>query len=457
MTRKRSVAVLAAGLAAITTVTAFTGLAVATPAAASPTHRPAVRVRPAVAGHVTAVAEVAPLPTSECLSLAGIHCYSPIQYRKAYHLDSLYARGITGAGRTILIVDSFGSPTIQQDLDAFDAQWGLPDTTVQIVQAGVIPPFDPTDALRVNWAQETTLDVEYAHAVAPGAHLVLLETPVAETEGVTGLPEMMDAEKALIDAGVGDVISQSFSATENTFPGFDSGDFSSLLNLRYAFKAAAQHRVTVLASSGDAGATNFDNDFNLYPFPVNAWPSTDPLVTSLGGTQLVLDDQGNRTQPDVVWNDGFGAGGGGFSRVFPRPVFQLGVRSVVGNHRGTPDISMSASVDGGCWVYYTFVDPDSPWHVFGGTSEATPLFAGIVALADQLAGHRLGNLNAALYLLGAASRLRHPPLSTGLVDVTSGDNSFAGVTGYPAGRGYDLASGWGTIDAPAFVRALARF
>ena len=171
---------------------------------------------------------------------------------------------------------------------------------------------------------------------------------------------------------------------------------------------------------------------------------------------MTLDDTGNRAAPDVVWNDGFGAGGGGFSQVFPRPVYQIGVRSVVGGHRGTPDISMSSAVDGGCWVYYSFVNPTSPWHIFGGTSEASPIFSGIVAMADQVAGHRLGDINGALYLLGFQSQLPHFPLATGIVDVTIGDNSFNGVTGFPAAPGYDLASGWGTIDGAKFVPALAR-
>jgi subtilase family serine protease len=425
-------------------------------ASARPAHAASVRPIPAVTGHIQAAELVSPLPTSTCVAQIGIHCYSPLQYRTAYDLNPLYAKGVTGQGRTIVIVDSFGSPTIQNDLQAFDAQWGLPDTTVQIVQAGTIPPFDPTDGTMVGWAQETTLDVEYAHAIAPGAHIVLVETPVAETEGVTGFPEMMNAEKSLIDQGVGDVISQSFGATENTFPGFDRRDFSSLLNLRFAFQDAARHAVTVLGASGDAGATDLESDtVTTFPFAVNSWPSSDPLVTSIGGTQLTLDDSGNRVQPDVVWNDGFGAGGGGISHVFGRPLFQTGVRSVVGDHRGTPDISMSAAVDGACWVYYSFIRPTSPWHLFGGTSEATPIFSGIVALADQMAGHRIGDINGALYLLGAASQLRHP-LRTGLVDVTSGDNSFAGVTGFPAGPGYDLSSGWGTIDAATFVPTLAR-
>jgi subtilase family serine protease len=186
--------------------------------------------------------------------------------------------------------------------------------------------------------------------------------------------------------------------------------------------------------------------------PANSWPSTDPLVTSVGGTQLKLDDAGNRLSPDVVWNDGFGAGGGGLSAIFSRPLYQIGVTKVVDHKRGTPDISMSAAVDGGAWVYYSFVN--AGWHIFGGTSEASPIFSGVVALADQYAHGRLGLINPALYTLGALSRVGVP--GTGIVDVTSGNNSFAGVTGFSAAPGYDLASGWGTVDAAKFVPALAR-
>jgi len=267
------------------------------------------------------------------------------------------------------------------------------------------------------------------------------------------LPEMMNAEKSLIDRGIGDVITQSFGATENTFPGFDSGNFSSLLNLRYAFKDALAHGVTVLASSGDDGATDAESDATtLYPFRVNSWPSTDPLVTSVGGTMLNLDNSGNRLSPDVVWNDGFGAGGGGLSGVFKRPVYQIGVTKEVGKQRGTPDISMSAAVNGAAWIYTSFGGVSVGWHLVGGTSEASPIFSGIVALADQVAHHRLGLLNPGLYVMGALSQ--HVG-GTGIVDVTSGNNSFGGVTGFDAGTGYDLASGWGTIDAAKFVPALA--
>jgi len=438
---------------------AATGLvALAAPGAARAAgHAATVAPRPALSGPIlTGKANPVPLSTSDCLAAIGIRCYTPLQYQAAYDLNPLYHRGITGAGRTIVIVDSYGSPTISSDIKTFDKQFGLPNPDLQIIKFGNVPAFDPTNSTQVGWAEEATLDVEYAHSIAPGAKIVLAETAVAETEGVTGFPEMMNAEESLINAGIGDVISQSFGATENTFPGVSQGNYSSLLRLRYAYQDALAHHVTVLAASGDTGATNYEVDgATLYPSRVNSWPSSDPLVTSVGGSQLYLDNAGQRVQPDSVWNDGFGAGGGGVSAVFHRPLYQAGVGSVVGGHRGTPDIAMSAAVNGGCWVYWSFGGTGGAgWYIIGGTSEASPIFSGIVALADQVAGHRLGLINPALYLLGAAAS--HGVPGTGLVDITAGDNSFGGVTGYPATPGYDLASGWGTIDAAKFVPALAR-
>jgi subtilase family serine protease len=438
-------------------------LALAVPGApAAVKQATAVAPRPVLSGPILVGKQLpAPVSTTDCQADFGISCYTPVQYRAAYDLNPLYSQGVTGRGETIVIVDSYGSPTIRNDIKVFDQQFGFPNPDLQIVKFGSIPPFDPTNSTMVGWAEETTLDVEYAHSVAPDAKIVLAETPVAETEGVTGFPEMMSAEESLINAGVGDVISQSFGATENTFPGFSSGNYSSLLSLRYAFKDALAHHVTVLAASGDTGATDYELDgATLYPYRVNSWPSSDPLVTSVGGSQLYLDNAGNLLQPDSVWNDGYGAGGGGVSAVFSRPLYQAGVSSVVGSQRGTPDISMSAAVNGGCWVYMSFAGIETPgvdnpgWYIFGGTSEATPIFSGIVALADQVAGHPLGLINPALYALGWASQ--HGDRDTGLVDITTGNNSFAGVTGYDATPGYDLASGWGTIDAAKFVPALAR-
>jgi subtilase family serine protease len=397
-----------------------------------------------------------PPTTSYCLANFGYHCYQPSQLEKAYNLGPLHSAGIDGRGMTIVIVDSFGSPTIQNDLHVFDQTFNLPDppSFVIIQPAGQVPPFDPTNSDMVGWAVETTLDVEWAHTIAPGAAIVLVETPVSETEGVQGFPEIVAAENYVIDHDLGDVISQSFGATEETFP-----DAASLLALRSAFKNAREHHVTVLAGSGDLGATNFElNLSDIYPMRVNSWPSSDPLVTSVGGSMLTLDDAGNRLAPDVVWNDFGGAAGGGVSAVFERPEFQEGVRDVVAGFRGTPDISMSASCDGVVVFYYSFRPGRVGYHLVCGTSEASPLFAGIVAMADQVAGKRLGHLNGKLYELYEERR-------RGFVDITQGNNTFGPFTnsdgntytvqGYAAGPGYDLASGLGTLNAAVFVRALA--
>ncbi len=395
-----------------------------------------------------------PPDTAYCLANFGIHCYQPAQFQKAYDLAPLLGKSIDGHGRTIGIVDSFGSPTIQNDLHVFDQTFGLPDPpSLTILQpAGPVPAFDPTNSDMAGWATETTLDVEWSHVMAPGAKIVLAETPVSETEGVQGFPEIVKAENYLINHNLVDVISQSFGATEETFP-----NAQAILNLRDSFINAHDHNVTVLGASGDFGATDALLDTSCcYASRVDSWPSTDPLVTSVGGTMLDLDATGNRLAPDVVWNDGYGASGGGLSTVFDRPSFQNQVARLTGNHRGTPDISMSAAVDGAVVFYYSFLPGHVGYHLVGGTSEATPLFAGIVALADQVAGHRLGLLNHRLYRL---SRGEH----SGIVDITGGNNSFTftdsqgnseTVTGFSAGAGYDLASGLGTIDAAKFVPAL---
>ena len=419
---------------------------------------PTVRAHPFAQGHVSILGLKDPPLTSFCLVKFHISCYNPQQFQKHYNLGPLYADGFNGAGHTIVIVDSFGSPTAKHDLDVFDNTYNLPPADLTIAApVGAIPPFDPNNGDHVGWAQETTLDIEMAHLIAPGAKLLLLETPVAETEGVQGFPEIVAAENWAINHHMGDVISQSFGATEETFPG-PLPNNAAILGLRSAFKNAARHGVAVLAASGDLGSTDalFDTSC-CYPFQVNSWPSSDPLVTSIGGTQLHMNDAGTSLASDNVWNEPKRqiAGGGGFSKVFERPRFQNHVRSVVGDQRGTPDISMSAAVDGGAIVYYSFVNPG--YHIFGGTSEASPLFSGIVAIAAQIAGERISNLNQRLYDMGR----NHAP---GIVDVTIGNNTetFTPATGpdvtvpgFNAVPGYDLASGWGTVDANQFCRQLA--
>jgi subtilase family serine protease len=404
-----------------------------------------------------------PPTTADCIETARVPCYAPFQLQRAYDLKRLYKQGLTGRGRTIVIVDAFGSPTAQADLQKFDTDFGLPDPPkFDIIQpAGPVPPFDPTDPDMAGWAEETSLDVQWAHSIAPGANLLLVETPVSETEGVQGFPEIVTAENFVINHHLGDVISQSFGATENTFPSVPA-----LLQLRSAIRNAFAHHVTMLGASGDEGATGFKlNLADLYTHRVNSWPSSDPLVTSVGGTQLHLDAQGKRTAPDNVWNDQAlfdapAAGGGGRSHVFPRPPYQNGVSQAVHGQRGTPDISMSAAVVGGVLVNIGFTGGDGitpGYYIFGGTSEATPEFAGVVAIADQFAHQRLGLLNPALYQLAR----NHAP---GIVDITAGNNTVSftqegqtfTVAGFPAVPSYDLASGLGTVDAAKLVHELGR-
>jgi subtilase family serine protease len=415
-----------------------------------------------------------PTSTAQCESEWHVACYTPLQLQRAYNLPKLYAKGITGKGSTIVIVDSFGSPTIKHDLSVFDSQFGLaaPPSFQIIAPAGQLPTWNSKSDMP-GWAGETTLDVEYAHSIAPGANILLVETPVDETEGVHGFPQIVSAEEYVLKHYHVDVISQSFSATEQTFPSKQS-----VLALRGANLAAQKDHVTVLAASGDSGAADVkQNQSTYYLFPVTSWEDSDPLVTGVGGTQLHLNAQGDATTPATVWNDTYNpvadlfitgssaaspnAGGGGKSILFTRPAYQNGVASAVGNARGVPDISMSGACNGSVDIYNSFPGAPAGWSQECGTSEATPEFAGIVALAAQYAGHSLGLINPALYKM-SAHRADYP----GLVPVTSGNNTVTfkqngkwyTVKGFSASHSgsYNLATGVGTVNALYFVPELAK-
>jgi subtilase family serine protease len=343
-------------------------------------------------------------------------------------------------------VDSFGSPTIAADLASFDSAFGLraPASLKVIQPAGPVPAYRQ-NTTRSGWASETSMDVEWAHVMAPAAAIVLVETPTAETEGLAGFPQIVAAENYVLRHHLGQVISQSFGATEQTF-----SSPAQLLGQRGPYELAARDHVTVLAASGDNGASGETLDMHsVYSRPVVEWPASDPLVTAVGGTQLKLGRDGQRLAPDSAWSQG----GGGQSAIFARPSYQAGVARVTGSHRGIPDISMDASCSSPVAVYGTFPGGGG-WQTSCGTSLATPLMAGIVALANQVAGHPLGLINPALYKMLAAR-------STGITDVLAGDNAVHGdngatVPGYRATPGYDLASGAGTVNAAVFVPLLAR-
>jgi subtilase family serine protease len=427
---------------------------------------PVVVIRPGVVRAESA--RRSPPSTVYCEKHYRIACYQARQIQRAYQLPALYRRGITGAGQTIVIVDSYGSPTVRHDLAVFDRAEHLPPPpSLRVIEpAGKVPPYRPTQN-RAGWAGETDLDVEYAHAIAPGARILVVATPTSENEGTAGFPQIVRAENYVISHHLGAVISQSFSATEQTFP-----SRSALLRLRSAYTAAARAGVTVLAASGDSGVADVKYDgVTYYLHRVTSWPDSDPLVTGVGGTQLHLAAAG-RPRPATVWNDTYNgptnryimgmkaptplAGGGGISVIFPRPAYQDGVQKLVGAGRGVPDISMSAACNGAADMYQSFRGQPAGWYPTCGTSEATPEFAGIVALAAQVAGHPIGLVNPALYRM---SELHAP----GLADVIAGGNTVSfrqggklrTIRGFRARPGYDLASGVGTVSAPRFVPELA--
>src|SRR5262245_55997006 len=239
-------------------------------------------VHPLVGDYAQVSASTTPPTEAQCFTVnfdptvphSGRRCFTPQAIYAAYNLNTLYGQGITGKGYTIAIVDSYGSDTMANDLNVFDTAFGLPHMCGEVDANGPIPcsagmpTFSQLDLQgspatkpqgngkgigledKTGWALEVVLDVEWAHAIAPGANILLVHTPTAETLGVQGLPQMMMAEDYVVTHHLADVISQSFGSSELAF-----GSQQSLLNLRDAFQDAKDNQVTVLASSGDFGST----------------------------------------------------------------------------------------------------------------------------------------------------------------------------------------------------------
>ena len=405
-------------------------------------------------------------PDLVCLEIFAAPCYSPQQIREAYGLTSILNAGYTGTDQTIIIIDSFGSPTIAQDLKTFDAGYGLPDPPSFTVLSplGTVP-FDPNNSDQVGWAFETTLDVEWAHAMAPGANIVLLTSPVSETEGVQGMPEFLSLEKYALDHNLGKVISQSWSATENTL--FTPAGQKVFKDFEEFYERAARENVTVLAAAGDFGTANPTlTPGQFYPFPTVGFPASSPLVTAVGGTSLYADLAG-KYEYEIVWNNAVitlatglegDAGGGGVSQQFSEPAYQsllpASVQKTLNHHRGIPDIAYNADPFTAILVYVGFFpNPNfNGYYEIGGTSEGSPQWAGIIADANQLAGHPLGFLNPKLYAMGAGGES-----SEFFHDIKFGSNAFPfnSVPGFIATPGWDLTTGWGTPNAENLVRELA--
>src|SRR4051794_31255053 len=310
----------------------------------------------------------------------------------AYNVQPLWKKGIDGSGTSIATIVSFGDPNIQAVIDAYDKTYGLPKAHVTILTPDGDVTCPPKQASTcAGWKGETDLDIEMYHTIAPGAHLYVVATPVAETLGIHGFPEMMKAIDYLIKHQTVQVISMSLAATEETFK---SGD--EIKSLDPTFERAKAAGIPIVTSSGDSGATGPKRGGGVYDHRVTQWPASDPLVTAAGGTVIHWAD-GQRTAPDSLLN----LSGGGLSHVYARPKWQDSVKDITkSDMRSLPDITMEG---------------------VRGTSQSAPLFAALLSLATQLNGGKpLGYLNPTLYQMGPQGE------KVGIIDVTDGNNDWQG-------------------------------
>ncbi|HET7744304.1 MAG TPA: S53 family peptidase [Gaiellaceae bacterium] len=368
-------------------------------------------------------------------------CYDPTQIRNAYDVPTT----LTGNGQTIVIVDAYGDPNIEQDLAVFDLAFGLPDPPSFTVYHGSnTQKAGPHDA--ASWALETALDVEWAHAIAPGASLVLAEAPSSSGSAINS------TEKNIVSKYPGAIVSQSFGINENAIKG--NGNNISWMQATKNYQDFAALGDTVLASAGDFGASGGTSSNTA------SFPASDPLVTGVGGTQglpypyglcesFPTDDctyggEQVSNEPDVA--DVPVATGGAPSQLFPTPAYQAGVTGL--NVRATPDVAYNAALNGGVLVVQLpFI------YLVGGTSAGSPQWAGIFALANEaragVGKAPIGPANPALYAIyGNSSRY-----AADFHDITVGDNTLGGapVQGFSATTGYDLATGIGTPDASNLI------
>jgi subtilase family serine protease len=396
--------------------------------------------------------------TADCDSLTT--CYTPQQIQVAYGLRSLLDRGIDGRGETVVLPAvaerQLSPPTVSDilaDLTGFDRLFHLPAARLDVTTR-----FAPGASRWLSYGEET-LDVEMIHAIAPEATIrVVLFAPSVLAQ--TGSLVAALAETVRAGTASGDVVSISAAVGEHCLTS------AQVASLHSALQAAARHHVTVVAGSGDIGPVAEPCTIQIPPpafTPVRgvSLPASDPLVLAAGGTSLDASHSTGAYIRETAWglpygNPGteFQASGGGFSQLYPRPAYQYGVPGI-GASRGVPDVSADASGHTGMALVisegagqYTIADS-------GGASAATPFWAGLIALADQYAGHDLGLVNPALYRIA-----RGPLYHRAFHDVTSGNNTvqFPPQTfpGYRAAPGWDPVTGLGSPDAQVLVPLLAR-
>lgn len=393
----------------------------------------------------------------DCLTAS--RCYRLRQFRVAYGIQPLLERGIDGRGETVVLLE-LAAPApakppsvtdIRGDLARFDRVFGLPAARLQVVN-NLVRSASP-------WLAngEEVEDAEMVHALAPqaGIRVILI------SDGATRSPAKASADlAAALHDGLTDgaVISNSGSWGEQCFTAAEIARFNA------ALEAARSKHVTVVNSSGDngasanncPGATAFADikDVNLM--------ASDPLVLAAGGTSLDANRTTGAYLSETVWSapqvespNGYSeSSGGGFSHRFPRPAYQAGVPGI-GAHRGVPDVAADADPNTGLALALTGRGHDYTVMGAGGTSAAAPLWAALIALADQYAGRHLGFVNPAIYRIG-----RSAAYHTAFHQITSGTNTVRSgpltIHGYQATPGWNPVTGWGSPDAQVLVPLLAR-
>lgn len=400
--------------------------------------------------------------TGDCNSIAT--CYTPQQLEVAYGIEPLLARGIDGRGETVVLPElayplaHVAESDLRADFKQFDTLFKLPGAKLRFVNSltHVAEPWLANG--------EEVLDAEVVHAVAPGAAITIVLVKA------TSLNDTASAVEAAVSAlglasSHGAVI--SISAAGQT-GGEHCDSRAQVTQLNTALQSAAQKHVTVVVASGDVGSVGEPCHVikgliggSFPPVKEANLPASDPLVLSVGGTSLTASHTTGAYQSEIAWGLPYGttgsqfqASGGGLSTLFARPSYQAGVSGIESN-RGVPDVSADASPHSGMTV---IVSNGSGYDIVngGGTSQSAPIWAGIIALADQYAGRHLGDVNPAIYAIGKSSSYHRA-----FHDVTTGNNVpvFPGkkITGYRATKGWDPVTGWGSPDAQVLVPLLKQY
>jgi subtilase family serine protease len=405
--------------------------------------------------------------TADCASAAT--CYAPQQLEAAYGVQPLLERGIDGSGETVVLPElaetQLNPPQVtdlRRDFAAYDRLFRLPAPRLKVVST-FRGPADPWLAFG-----EEVLDAEVVHAIAPRAALTVV---LVKGTSLDGARQAVAASVAALRLGAsqGGIISLS---PAGQIGGEHCVDDAQLAQLSAALQADADHHVTVVAATGDTGAAGEPcalmdalggSMSGFTPRREVTLVASDPLVLSAGGTTLDASHATGAWIGETAWGlpDGspgsaFQASGGGFSHLFRRPSYQNGVPGI-GAMRGVPDVAADGDPVTGVAVITGNAGGGYTLSGHAGTSASAPLWAGIIALADQYARRHLGFVNAAIYQIA-----RGPHYRQAFHDVTTGSSNTAEfppatITGYRAGPGWDPVTGWGSPDAQVLIPLLARY